>query len=246
MIYVSTVGGPRKDGRTNHHRVYRVLPDGKPPYFQHVPGPWEQTFDTSCVVAADINNDGRDDLIVCERKGYARMFVQSGNGKFTQLKLPAGKANWRNVRVANVLKGDGGPQLVVVEGWGSQTPYLKIFRGLDQQPFFNLLNPYYTLKLPHAAADLEVVDVDNDSYADIYVLQSNERTGYCSIRGKALTSSWGGGGSPPPMWIPPKNSVPDLLLVGKPKKGGVAFSSVKISHRGNGCGGKLSQLLVHL
>ena len=108
LVYIATVGGPRKDGRTNAHRMYRLLPNGLPPYFQYFKGPWEYTFDSSCAVAGDINNDGLDDLFVCEKRGPGRFYLQQKSGTFREVILPSKpKLHWRNVRLANITKQVG-------------------------------------------------------------------------------------------------------------------------------------------
>jgi hypothetical protein len=33
-------------------------------YFEEVEGPWKQNFDATAVVAADLNQDGLDDLVI--------------------------------------------------------------------------------------------------------------------------------------------------------------------------------------
>jgi len=238
LVYAATVGGPRNDGRTNRHRMYKLLKNGKPPYFRNNPGPWQSTsFDTSCVVSADFNNDSFDDLIVCQDNGNARLYVQNSAGTFTPTEVEG--SNWRNARVDYVTNRER-PDLVVVEGRKNDPAYyMRIFCGQDEPPYFDLTAPCFTFELPHAAADLEIADVNDDGYKDIYVLQSDERTGYCAVVGKTLNDYWPGV-RPPIEWVPPLNVVPDLLFVGSgTPDGGVSFTKVEIERRGNGCGGLL-------
>lgn len=61
LIFVGTTGYRRDDGRSNVHRMFRHLQTGKPPYFVHVPGPWEKNFAVAATLVADVNNDGLDE-----------------------------------------------------------------------------------------------------------------------------------------------------------------------------------------
>jgi len=110
------------------------------------------------------------------------MFVQTTAGKFEEVVIPTSK--WlRNGRVANITL-DARPDLIVVEG-GKRSrkyfqPFLHIYKGINHSPYFDFSRPYYTRKLPNAAYDLEVLDVNQDSNLDIYISQANESSGYCS------------------------------------------------------------------
>lgn len=88
------------------------------------------------------------------------------------------------------------PDLVTVEGWFGEPTYLKIYQATTYSPYFNFWEPYFKVKLRHNAADLEVLDVNGDSYQDIFILQSDETKGYCGARGAngpiRLSSFWGG------------------------------------------------------
>lgn len=81
------------------------------------------------------------------------------------MKLPASNSNvneWRSVRVGPVLHR-GQPDLVVV-GSGTDSSYLSIFKSIDQAPYFDFSKPFYTTKFPYATPDIELLDVNKDSW----------------------------------------------------------------------------------
>jgi len=90
----------------------------------------------------------------------------------------------------------------------------------------NFHKPYYEANLPHAAPDLELVRANNDLLDDIYVVQSDERKGYCAAKtGNTISTYWNGGVDPAEEWMPPRKGVPDLLFVATKANGphGVGF-----------------------
>lgn len=179
--------------------MYKLLKHGAP-YFRYMKGPWEKTFDTACAVAADVNNDQLDDLLVCEKHGgECYMYVQNSMGRFDEVPLPKehSATQWRNLRVGSVTNQEL-PDLVVVKGWHIHKPYLLIYSGIPEPPYFDFEQPYLKMELPYAAADLEILDVNEDGYKDIYVLQSNEAESdeYCGYKGGNIGKVWWGQAKP--------------------------------------------------
>jgi len=170
LIFVGTKGIVRDDGKTDAHRMFINLKHGQPPYFRELLGPWIRHYDAVCAVAADVNSDGLGDLIVCEGEGRPHMYIQEKNGNFHEVQLPAAVGNWRNVRIGHVT-GSIRPDLVVVEGWQSEASFMHIFQGKLKAPYFAFSVPYYSRRLPNAAPDVEILDVNNDGTKDIYVVQ---------------------------------------------------------------------------
>jgi len=229
--------------------------------------PWTgQDFPVRCatVVESDryvLGNDGEeghDSLILCTND-VAKIYWQRPSGMFVDVQLPLldSTRRWRNARVGTVTRnrsidGESRPDLVVVRdgrGEDSSSSYLEIFKGTDESPFFDFANPYYTLKLPYTAPDLEILNVNGDEYSDIYVVQTNTREGYCSIKpSDGLWEWWGDNGSktkryPDASFVPPLDTAPDVVLVGGPAgtSGGVTFTKVEMSHQGRGCGGMVEK-----
>ena len=243
LLAMATKGDRRADGKPNNHRIFKVVySDGGTFQFQELPRPrvWAKHTTATCLVTADVNRDGLDDLILCSKKVYADIFLQQADGGFVAVDLThePRTMDWRDVRAADV-NGDGLVDLIVV-GSGGQEPfepsYVRVFRGLPWHPYFDFVNPYYEQVLPYASPSVEVFDPNDDGHLDLYVVQVDEATPntYCSGSfNKDLY--WGSGTQPPDSYIPPLDTAPDLLFM---NTGGVApkFMTVAMEHRVPGCG----------
>jgi FG-GAP-like repeat len=217
--------------------IYRR--DGKFPYFREIAGPWiKDSFQSSCAVAADFDRDGRDDLVVCSLDGPPLLVQQLGNDVFREINIPNNDymQYWRNVRIANVV-GDSLADLVVVT-WAvkniKKPPYLYIFRGIAQYPYFDFTRVYFQMAMKYATPDVEVLDVNMDNVPDIYVVQVDEVNGYCA-KGEDANKYWGGGTTPTEWWIPPVDNARDILLVGTKRKSR-PFTQITLQHAQPGCG----------
>jgi len=138
--------------------------------------PWNKQYHAICAVPADVNGDGIQDLIVCDKTGTGHIYIQQLNGQFHELQLPNSPnlKPWRNVRVGRVTKrSTTRPDLIVVEGHKDEPAFLRIFAGIDRAPWFNFHRPFLVESLPHAAVDLEILDVNQDNIKDICKLGGN-------------------------------------------------------------------------
>jgi hypothetical protein len=270
LVFFAVKGVRRYDGRSNIHRMFQLIRTTKNShgfYFQHVPGPWNRYTTATCLHTVDINQDGLDDIVLCQQKRMGRIFVQQSNGAFYQVRYATSYAyDWRNVRVADVT-GDGIPDLVVVgQSRRRRRPstdkyyYVRVFQGIPHVPYFQFTRAgiWYERTLPHAAPDVEVLDVNQDGMADLYVVQTNEmsRDTYCG-RNFNKTKWWGSNiPQPPSTFVPPPDAAQDLLLVGtgggreerrrrrrmeEEKEDIPKFRKVPMNHAIPGCGGLVEQ-----
>jgi len=245
LVFISSHGAPRTDGKPNIHRMFRVT-RGQEPYFEEVlhdnKDPWLKNTEATQVKIGDINGDGLDDIIVTNRQEDAMMFIQNKNDfTFTNVDMK-GSHNWRAIRIVD-MNGDGISDLVVTEGyqynWGGPFPF-RIFEGTGVAPYFDLNNPVFKLNLPFPSGDVEIMDVNGDGNKDIYVVQADEASdNYCgnpTAGGPPFSAQkwYGTGGFPPADFVAPIDKAPDLLLMGKPNY--FTFDKVEMDHKMPGCG----------
>jgi hypothetical protein len=242
LIFVATDGNIREDGQTNLHRMFRVT-NASASYFEEVQednGPWLVPSKAHSVKIADINNDGLDDMIICNCEASAMIFVQNEDETFTNVPLTGSRTrNWRNMRVADVT-GDGILDMIVTTGYRwDQLQQLKliIFKGSVTAPFFEA-TPYYERLLNYAAPNVEILDVNDDGLLDIYVVQADETTGgtYCGNGFDFVF--WTGNPGPYPhnaSFVPPLDYAQDILLVGT-ENDTSPFEVVMMEHSEPGCG----------
>jgi hypothetical protein len=180
--------------------------------------------------------DGLDDLVLCNVNLPSLMFVQHANNSWSALPtLGPNTKNWRNARVADVT-GDGFPDIVVV-GFG-QPSYVRVFQGSPTYPHYNFQSrPYFHMMLPFAAPDVEILDVNDDGMADIYIVQLDEtanRTNYCSYLSNT-TDFYGDNRGPraPDDYTPPLDQANDVLLIAN---SGGSFDTNMMNFSEPGCG----------
>jgi hypothetical protein len=217
------------------------------PYFQEVSGPWKNyQLEATCAVSGDFTRDKRDDLIVCHIGGPPLLVVKQPTGdRFVQLAMSSTNPylkNWRNVRLADVTK-DGFVDLLVVT-WGAPAKsipsYLYIFKGIRGSPYFNFTRPYYQARLPYSSPDLQVLDANRDNIPDIYVVQTDERTGsYCTKDMASPADPLVCPASPDPDptdSVPPLDLANDVLFVGTGNVKAPQYVRVAMNHSEPGCG----------
>lgn len=251
LVLLATKGKRRLDGKTNIHRMFKLLPDENARHgfiFRQVLGPWGRYTEATCLHKVDLNQDGKDDVLMCQDGAVGRVYLQNGDGSFTQVRW-AGKhtMDWRNARIADVT-GDGIHDLIVVGDTGKHpnkpTSYVRVFQGTGVDPFFDFSKSgiWYEREMPYATPDLEILDVNHDGIADIYVIQTDEddEGTYCG-RFFDKVDWWGSTiPQPPSSFVPPQDEAQDLLLVGTGKYESTDFADkfdeVWMDHAVNGCG----------
>lgn len=226
MVFIGTNGRPREDGKPNQSRMFRLEYDPEQgvnqTYFSEVDGPWtEINYYASCIVPVDLSGNGVDDLIVCNQRGNAYIYLQDTKGEWSMINVPnefglkSNRTGWENARVADVT-GDGVKDLLIAHhDFSSQRFYFKVYRGINRSPFFDFSSTWFKIRLPNLASDLAVLDVNNDGYPDVYLpmMDRSTDTSYCVGSPDRL---WGGGPNPPKEWVPPVDLAQDMLLIGQP------------------------------
>lgn len=237
-VFISAFGTGRTDGEVNHHTMYRLI-DGEP-YFEEVTGLFNKNSKVMQVRVVDWNGDGRDDLIINHKSDWGMFFEQEEGGSFKKIDYIQSYRTNRMIasRLADV-NGDGILDYItttrtfrnIKKVWTS--PALRVFLGVDGPGLFDFTKTYFSMILPFAAPDLEILDVNDDGIPDIYVLQTDTSSdAYC---GQAMPYTFQ---TLPSDWQPPFDEAPDLLLIGQ---GGnysksQRFQTVKMRNEMRGCG----------
>lgn len=256
FVFVGSSYGPRADGRPNVHHMFRKNGStiNAPPqnrFFSHVLGPWETSRYTnvSCAIAADVNQDGLDDLILCNERRPGNIYMQTPTG-WAPSSIPyqqgVGMNNWRAAAVAD-FSGDGIPDLAVT--YDSRfSSFLRIFKGQREFPYFQFTstNPWYQRYLPFAAPDIEALDINKDGKMDLYVVQADERpiaNNYCGGQFNGNEPMWWTGGPsrimPPPSFTPPPDRARDFVFLGariRHPNRRRRMRKVRMRHAEPGCG----------
>ena len=246
LILLTTQGKLRADGEPNEHRMFRVEQSGPLGFsFRHVYGPWVRYTNAQCLEIVDINQDGLDDIIICNKDRYAFIFLQDAAGGWSRLEINKFgwyATDWSNARVADVT-GDGVNDLIVVGRLQRSTiSYVRIFKGMKEPPYYYLdsRSLVYQRISNYSTPDLEILDVNGDGVADIYLVQTDTKTigSYCYTGSD--TDLQGGKLQPAQQTeFTHLDLAPDLLLVGSLAGPSLSFTEVPMEHAEPGCGYKV-------
>jgi hypothetical protein len=120
------------------------------------------------ITVADLNGDGRPDLVVANRLGTASVLLGNGNGTFApQTTLPVGNFAY-SVAVAD-LNGDGKPDLVTANHVDQN---VSLLLGNGDGTFQNQV----TLATGVLPASVAIADVNGDGYPDLVVANYSDST----------------------------------------------------------------------
>lgn len=237
LVMITTIHGKREDGKPNQHRMFR---QNRPYQFDEVKGPWIQHTTYDCVVAGDLNGDGIEDVVVCDRDKNGWLYIQRKNLSWRgiDLKFLGNKEiGWRDARIADVT-GDGIADLITIgpsfPWWGNrkgQKPHIRIFRGNKSSRLFDFDDPYFEHSFEDEARAVEVIDVNGDGRLDIYVLL-NDGNAEHNLRCRKNPT-------PRNLW-PPVDGARDVLFVATKDKS-KPFVRVKMKHALIGCQGHLAK-----
>jgi len=159
-LYVTNWAILRQDGQPNYNHVYKGDGTGK---FSEVITIATGDQGSLCVAKGDINHDGWDDLLVCNKTGPSRMFVNTKLGNFYDLALQTVGGKWLDAKLVDV-NGDGWDDLVLI----TNTRILQVYLNTKTAPYYH--SPIFEAALPNVPIRLAVGDFNNDRLKDIYVV----------------------------------------------------------------------------
>ena len=247
LLFVAARGAKRADNATNTHRMYRIIPDPAKTvsnhsfFFREVQFySWRRNTKASCLLTQDLNNDGLDDVLMCNEGRRSLIFLQNQDSTWTTVPTTGDQSkDWSNARVADIT-GDGISDLIVV-GRGAEG-YVRIFEGKPTFPHFDFLQrPFFERRLPYSSPDVELVDANNDGILDMYVVQVNQTVSsdnYCSHASSTVDFYGQTGPKAPDDFTPPLDRAKDLLLLGNSDG---TFDDVWMEHEEPGCGYMVEQ-----
>jgi len=159
-VYLTNEATVRPDGNINHNHLF--INQGGTGFVEQVTrATGAKGF--QCAERGDINGDGWDDLVVCDGKSPAHIFVNDQAGDFVEWHTPANGVGWKGAKLAD-MNGDGRLDLVVL----SSGNYLQVW--LNSGFGYRFETPVLNLKLGANGRALTVGDFNRDGLRDIYVV----------------------------------------------------------------------------
>ena len=109
-LFLGNYGVPRTDGRVNINHVYLGQGNGK--FVEKQTAATDASY-SYCVARGDVNNDGYDDIAVCDRSAVnGKIWINNTMGDFTLMSTPA-TVPWRTARFSDINQ-DGWDDLIVL------------------------------------------------------------------------------------------------------------------------------------
>lgn len=159
-LYISNERRTRSDGQLSINRVF-VNQGGMGFVEANTIATGERG--SACVAKGDIDQDGWDDLIVCDLDGPPHVYLNNRAGDFTELVTPATAAKWVAAKLAD-MNHDGRLDLVVLAEGGN----LQIWLNTGTGHFFE--TPVYQNHLLYMGKALTMGDFNRDGLPDVYVV----------------------------------------------------------------------------
>lgn len=160
-LYVTNEATLRSDGQININHVF-INQAGAG--FVELPTLATGARGFQCVAKGDIDQDGWDDLVVCNGNKPGHIYRNNQAGDFVEVQSPAIGTNWRDAKLAD-MNGDGRDDLIVLTGANDLQIWLN--SGADQ--FFENA-PAYSNHIVVTGKSLTVGDFNADGLPDVYVV----------------------------------------------------------------------------
>lgn len=164
-IYDAVEATDRVDGEPNINHIYVNNHDKT---FHEVVTIATGKIGSQCVAKGDVNGDGWDDLLICNEKGPARIFLNNKHNDFVDLNTPAIGVEWRDAKLVD-LNGDKKDDLVFV----TDTAEVYIYLNTGVAPYF--VTPAFHANLPGFRANaITVGDFNQDKAKDVYIVMADK------------------------------------------------------------------------
>ncbi|MDD5680361.1 MAG: FG-GAP-like repeat-containing protein, partial [Candidatus Omnitrophica bacterium] len=130
----------------------------------------------------DLNNDGFQDILVGQVVnslgtedpaddiiGYTKLFLNNGNGMFTDISLSSGISDFTHCRSAIALDYNNDSFTDILLGSQDDSQSIALMRNNGNGTFSNVTNGAGISKIPHTYPNLVAFDYDNDGDQDLFV-----------------------------------------------------------------------------
>jgi hypothetical protein len=159
-IYLTNERRTRSDGQLSINRLF-INQGGT--HFTEAATVATGEHGSACAAKGDVNQDGWDDLVVCDLEGPPHVYLNDQAGNFSEVATPAVATKWVAAKLVD-MNLDGRDDLVLI-GAGNK---LQVWLNTGVAPYF--VAPAYENQLTFMGKSLTVGDFNRDGLKDIYVV----------------------------------------------------------------------------
>ncbi|HPG42016.1 MAG TPA: glycoside hydrolase family 31 protein [bacterium] len=139
-------------------------------------GPSGDASEKSSITTADVDNDGDVDIYVCRNEAANWLFINDGEGRFTEEAAARGVALTARSRGAAFcdIDRDGDPDLFVAKysSSGASLPLLSVYMNRGDGTFYDRSEEY---NIRTSAYSIIFGDADNDTDPDMFLIRNNKK-----------------------------------------------------------------------